>query len=83
MKVQVTSRGEVARERGGSLVREKNAALIALKQNLEALLYKRDRASEELDTMGRRQEILLEEIDRCSRGITEIVEALHKLEPHE
>jgi hypothetical protein len=79
----VPSRAEVAEERSNAWMSEKNAALLALKQNLEALIYKRDHANEELRTIHRRRELLLDEIDRCSRGITEILEALHKLEARE
>jgi hypothetical protein len=76
-------RVEVAEERGDASMNETNAALLALKQNLEALIYKRDHANEELSTMYRRRELLLDEIDRCSRDITEILGALHKLEARE
>jgi hypothetical protein len=67
-------------DRRGPRTNRNNAALLALRQNLEALIYQRDRANEELNTMHKRRELLLEEIDRCSRGIMEIMEALDKLD---
>jgi hypothetical protein len=58
---------------------ETNAAVAALKQTLEALIYKRDRAREELETMRKRRELLVDEIEGCSRGISEIMQALSTL----
>jgi hypothetical protein len=57
---------------------ETNAAVAALKQTLEALIHKRDRAREELETMRKRRELLVDEIDVCSRGISEIMQALSR-----
>jgi chromosome segregation ATPase len=62
---------------------ENNAAVAALKQTLEALIHKRDRAREELETIRKRRELLLDEIDGCSRGINEVIEALSKLRARE
>lgn len=56
-----------------------NAAVSVLRQNLDALTYKLDRANQELNTMHKRRELLLHEIDRCTTGISEIKEALHRL----
>jgi hypothetical protein len=56
-----------------------NAAVTALKQTLEALIHKRDRATEELEMMRKRRELLINEIDGCSRGISEVTQALSKL----
>jgi len=69
-----------AEECGGTWVKEKNAALSALRQHLDALIHQRDRANEELNTMQKRRELLLHEIDRCTRGISEIEEALQRLD---
>jgi hypothetical protein len=57
-----------------------NAAVSALKQSLHALSYQRDRANEELQAMLKRRELLLAQIDRCSREINEIAQAIRKLD---
>jgi len=56
-----------------------DAAVTALKQALEALIHKRDRAREELETTRKRRELLIDEIEACSRGISEVTQALSKL----
>lgn len=66
--------------RGELPAKSGNAAVSALKQSLHALLYQRDRANEELQTMAKRRELLLAQIDSCSREISEIAEAIRKLD---
>jgi hypothetical protein len=66
--------------RGDLPAKSDNAAVSALKQNLHAVLYQRDRANQELQTMLKRRELLLAQIDRCSREISEIAQAIRKLD---
>jgi len=63
-----------------SPTKDNNAAVSALQQSLYALVYQRDRADQELQTMLKRRELLLSQIDKCSREISEIVQAIRKLQ---
>jgi hypothetical protein len=62
-----------------SSAKDDNAAVSALQQSLYALVHQRDRADQELQTMLKRRELLLSQIDRCAREISEIVQAIRKL----
>lgn len=62
-----------------SPAKDNNAAVSALEQSLYSLVHQRDRADQEIQTMLKRRELLLSQIDRCSREISEIVQAIRKL----